>query len=469
MATGRAQAEIDAAFDRLAAIVDRGAGSKEVGYRHVSRVPGAGRFVIFSDHHMAFAGSRQDFFHSSGNADLYADILAGYAESGYTLVENGDVEELVIHEPSLPAPLSPPVLRADWRLIQLGQVIANHRSLYDQINEQFVEQGRYVRIAGNHDQDLQDPRFLDKLRSVYPKLEQVYDFLILEPTTDSTRYVIGHGHHFDKASTPNTRSRSARCSPSASPGPTRAPTACGAGTAATTCSTGPAATRRTRTPWSRTIPTPAPVHDRRRGRPVHVAGLPGPDQPVGGPRRPGRRYSRSSPASPPRKEPVGGPLRRQHRLGLLPEPEHAAEAVFNEVFCGKRWFKMRHLDEVFINDRLEDLFRKSVPYLPSSAHSHEPRHEAWDPAKEGAGRALSQQRLRPPLRQPPLGRRDHRRRRAGDRVAPPGRPGLGRGRPSGASTGRGATASRRPGRTSRSPRSSSRRRSAARGCSRSWA
>ena len=121
--------------------------------------------MIFSDHHMGFAGSRQDFFHDSGNDALYSNILDGYAEAGFTLVENGDVEELVIHEPGIPSPLMPSQARADWRLIQLRQVIANHPDLYDQINRQFVEQGRYVRIAGNHDQDLQDPRFLDELRT----------------------------------------------------------------------------------------------------------------------------------------------------------------------------------------------------------------------------------------------------------------------------------------------------------------
>jgi hypothetical protein len=198
-----AQAEIEAAFGRLKAIVDDGAEYEQLGYRHVSRAPGSGRYVVFSDHHMAFPGSRQDFFKSSGNSELYGEILGQYADAGFTLVENGDVEELIIHEPSLPSPALSAQARADWRLVQLGQVIANHRELYAQINEQFVEPGRYVRIAGNHDQDLQQTRFLDVLRSVYPGLEQVYDFLILEATDDSdARYVIGHGHHFDKASTP---------------------------------------------------------------------------------------------------------------------------------------------------------------------------------------------------------------------------------------------------------------------------
>jgi len=53
---------------------------------HVGDV--ADRFVVFSDHHMLNAGHRQDFFASSGNRDLYVDILRGYyGPAGYVLVE----------------------------------------------------------------------------------------------------------------------------------------------------------------------------------------------------------------------------------------------------------------------------------------------------------------------------------------------------------------------------------------------
>jgi hypothetical protein len=58
------------------------------------------------------------------------------------------------------------------------------------------------------------------------------------------------------------------------------------------------------------------------------------------------------------------------------------EAVFNEVLCGERWFKFRHLDEVFINEQLESVFGSNVPYL-LLGHSHEPRHRAWNPAESG--------------------------------------------------------------------------------------
>ena len=194
--------EVRAAVGRLAAIFTDGAEHEQRGYQHVRRVPTEGRFVVFSDHHMGFEGSRHDFFSESGNSVLYAEALTAYADAGFTLVENGDVEELVIHEPTSPLPQVALLTRTVSRRVQLAAVIDHHRDLYAQINRQFVETGRYVRIAGNHDQDLQDPTFLALLQTVYPALDQVYDFLVMEPSDDAPGVLIGHGHHFDTASTP---------------------------------------------------------------------------------------------------------------------------------------------------------------------------------------------------------------------------------------------------------------------------
>jgi hypothetical protein len=47
----------------------------------------------------------------------------------------------------------------------------------------------------------------------------------------------------------------------------------------------------------------------------------------------------------------------------------------NEVFCGKRWIKARHMSEVFIHQQLEQVFGANPPYL-ILGHSHEPRHQA---------------------------------------------------------------------------------------------
>jgi hypothetical protein len=59
--------------------------------------------------------------------------------------------------------------------------------------------------------------------------------------------------------------------------------------------------------------------------------------------------------------------------------DDAGESIFNEGFCGQRWFKFRHLDEIFINQQLARVFGSKAPYLVLG-HSHEPRHRSWNPA-----------------------------------------------------------------------------------------
>ena len=54
--------EVRAAVGRLAAIFTDSAEYEQRGYQHVRRVPTEGRYVVFSDHHMGFDGSRHDFF-----------------------------------------------------------------------------------------------------------------------------------------------------------------------------------------------------------------------------------------------------------------------------------------------------------------------------------------------------------------------------------------------------------------------
>ena len=377
--SGAIDAEIEEAFVRLAAIVNDKAKYTEVGYRHVHRVPGDGRFVIFSDHHMAFPGSRQDFFADSGNRELYSEILAEYAEADFTLVENGDVEELVIHEPMMPPPQAEPEVRADYRLAQLFQVISNHRSLYDQINKEFVEPGRYIRIAGNHDQDNQSAEFLEQLRTVYPDLEQVYDFLIIEPTEahDST-FVVGHGHHFDTAATPKYSSRIgeklSECLAWAYEGADRVWRWDG-GDGVQDWAGGAE-------PFRNTLVTDDadPLELTFDAEPalaawLATAGTMGWLDPVGG-----AAVVAAGLANELADADFWENTFRHNIAWEYFRSADPGEAVFNEVLCGERWFKFRHLDEVFINEQLESVFGSNVPYL-LLGHSHEPRHRAWNPAE----------------------------------------------------------------------------------------
>ena len=221
--SGELDREIDAAYDALEQVVERGNADKE-GHRHITRQPIAGKkYVIFSDFHMSYFGHRQNFFGiQSGNRTLYSDTLDRYNSKGFTLIENGDVEELVIFEPSgSDALLRADLLKSDhfWaalnghrshtRLMQLGRVIESYETLYDQIAGTFLKDGRYFRTAGNHDQDLQQEPFLKLLQTKYPSLDQVYDYVLLDAGKEIhgkvehvVRYVIGHGHQFDHSTNP---------------------------------------------------------------------------------------------------------------------------------------------------------------------------------------------------------------------------------------------------------------------------
>ena len=62
--------------------------------RKVAFLPEQGKYAIFSDLHMFVAGDPLDQFRQIGNHELYKAVLAMYSVAGYTLVENGDVEDL---------------------------------------------------------------------------------------------------------------------------------------------------------------------------------------------------------------------------------------------------------------------------------------------------------------------------------------------------------------------------------------
>ncbi len=91
----------------------------------------ADKWVVFSDLHMGDGGDNDDFL---PNADLFSYVLERqYLQEGYSLVLNGDVEELQRYAYAS--------IARQW-----GGVYA----LFDA----FYRQGRLVKIVGNHDYDL---------------------------------------------------------------------------------------------------------------------------------------------------------------------------------------------------------------------------------------------------------------------------------------------------------------------------
>ncbi|NOY24430.1 MAG: hypothetical protein GXP62_01020 [Oligoflexia bacterium] len=226
------QAEVEAAYGRITRLVQDHPAQDHPALDHpaldhpvhgpdhliVRRRPTMGtRYVIFSDHHWTVPGHRMDFFGHSGNRDLYVEVLRRYLDQDHVLVENGDVEELLVDVPSVDD------VRARLKMThkQLNHRRQKHRlallkrilnapelgPLYDTLAT-FQSRGRLVRVAGNHDIDLQLPKHHAALAERIPGLLRPCDYLLLQTPSDGpggprTDFVIAHGHQLDR----NTNAR----------------------------------------------------------------------------------------------------------------------------------------------------------------------------------------------------------------------------------------------------------------------
>jgi hypothetical protein len=188
------------------------------GFRELQVAGTAGRYVIFSDHHMLFSGCRQNFFRDGsregsgdGNIGLYLQVLEEYyAEREYTLVENGDVEELIILEPDLReiddiqgwSWAEVKAYREARKLPQLRAIARDNRDYYETIQRGFIADRRYLRLTGNHDRDMRSQRFADAVSEVAGiEMPLASDALILRDG-DRVDFIVCHGHQFDTACTP---------------------------------------------------------------------------------------------------------------------------------------------------------------------------------------------------------------------------------------------------------------------------
>ena len=127
------------------------------------RLPASRRYLITSDLHRCIAG-RLDWPRRQGVKDLYARVLSGYAEDGWDLIENGDVEDFwmvggstwgVVYDVAglaelaagrlLPGPAGP--VHGE----HLERIVENNAETYRVLREGFCGDGRYHRTMGNHD------------------------------------------------------------------------------------------------------------------------------------------------------------------------------------------------------------------------------------------------------------------------------------------------------------------------------
>jgi hypothetical protein len=118
-----------------------------------------GKLLIINDFHMG--NGRRDDFERNGNL-VCAALDRYYFQQGWTLILNGDIEELL--KCSLPS------IRARWQ------------TLY-RIFDRFNTAGRLYKILGNHDDDL--------------VLERAYPYRLYETVTAHTSYgcvYVYHGH-----------------------------------------------------------------------------------------------------------------------------------------------------------------------------------------------------------------------------------------------------------------------------------
>ncbi len=192
------------------------------GFRNVVRRSDQ-KVVIFSDHHILPSSHRQSAVWRA-NRDPYVKVLRHYGESGYLVVENGDVEELVILEPShtlkayakvyeaLGDKKSNPLTllkqfrqdplhlehvmrleRGNFRRQQLLSILKDphNRAYYDTLSQLSGSQ-QLLRLAGNHDYQLQE--FDGVPDHLVPA-----DVMILG--TDRPTVVM-HGHQFDAVTNP---------------------------------------------------------------------------------------------------------------------------------------------------------------------------------------------------------------------------------------------------------------------------
>jgi len=210
-------------YDTLTSIVQhKVAPANAAGFRRVG-IARNDRLVIFSDHHMTHRGHRHDYFFTF-NYPLYCEVLRHYADRGFALVENGDMEELVIFEPTPEETrrrrnlVKKPLLGLDdigqinWdelvglriesRRKQLEKILNDNHTYYQLVQDRFG-MSRFYKIGGNH-----DGYYARELESMLESAlwdGVVKDIVLVErPGEDriSLDFAILHGHQFDEACVP---------------------------------------------------------------------------------------------------------------------------------------------------------------------------------------------------------------------------------------------------------------------------
>ena len=202
----RAKRTMDGLGDELATITAGGA--PQGTFARIERLDATEPVVITSDLHRCISG-RLDFVGQQDNSALYVAMLEWYADAGFGLIENGDIEDywmvggstwgalydvLRLTGAAVVGRLGDPIRRATYRN-HLERIIANNAPTYRVIRERFASAGRYHRTVGNHDDIYGDDRMAAVLSDLVGGVS-VVDWIALDGP-DGSEAIITHGHFAD--------------------------------------------------------------------------------------------------------------------------------------------------------------------------------------------------------------------------------------------------------------------------------
>lgn len=213
-------AEVESSYGEIAFIAQGGASQKDSFKRQCDL--SNKDVVVFSDFHMTALKNSPNYFDDLGNYDLYLKILRHYLNAtNFTIVENGDVEDCLVYEPTVKDATDrlnsydkkklPIQANGDWkdfnairhakRVTILNDIIDHYKDYYDLLTDEIIPSLRYVRITGNHDTYLNNELkdiIESRLSEGTVKNFSVYDVLRVN-WNNRCKYVITHGHQFDEA------------------------------------------------------------------------------------------------------------------------------------------------------------------------------------------------------------------------------------------------------------------------------
>jgi len=160
------------------------------------RLDAGRRWLITSDLHRCVPG-RTDWPERQHTKALYAHMLEHYAERGWGLIENGDVEDFwmvggsawgAVYDIARIAGGVAAVFDDSMRLQlfaeQLDRTVDNNALTYRLIREGFLADGRYHRTMGNHDEAYDDPVLVARLDEHLGGVDPVDTILLVDGDTD---------------------------------------------------------------------------------------------------------------------------------------------------------------------------------------------------------------------------------------------------------------------------------------------